>query len=485
MSLLPFLSKILEKVVAQQLVSHIDKHSLSARFQSGFKRHHSTETALLKVTNDILRENDKGKVTALVLLDLSAAFDTVDHDILLSRLETDVGVSGVALSWFRSYLSGRSQSVACAGRTSSCRAVTCGVPQGSVLGPLLFCIYMRPLELILQKHDISYHFYADDTQLHLSFDPSESCAAIKRLNSCLADIRSWMSANYLKLNSDKTELLLIGNPKRVAKVRDFELSIGDSIVRPSASARNLGVIFDDTLSFKQSCLKSASAAAFHIRSLSRIRDHLSRDLTSRLCMSLVLSRLDYCNSLLGGLPKCSLQPMQLAQNMAARLVFRASKSCHITPLFEQLDWLPITKRIEEKILKITFKSQNGLCPSYLSDLFIKKVHCRALRSADGHSLVTPLFKLRTVGDRSLCSVGSRLWNDLPLSLRDGSLIRADADPGTSFSALLRSYLKATCYSGLSTASSFLQTVPLVWNVGYPMRTESPTGYVFAIENSPA
>ncbi len=155
-------------------MSHIDKHSLAARFQSGFKRHHSTETALLKVTNDILRDNDKGKVTALVLLDLSAAFDTVDHDILLSRLEADVGVSGVALSWFRSYLSGRSQSVSCAGRTSSCRAVTCGVPQGSVLGPLLFCIYMRPLELILQKHDISYHFYADDTQLHLSFDPSET-----------------------------------------------------------------------------------------------------------------------------------------------------------------------------------------------------------------------------------------------------------------------------------------------------------------------
>ncbi len=127
-SLLPFLSKILEKVVSQQLVSHIDKHSLSARFQSGFKRHHSTETALLKVTNDILRESDKGKVTALVLLDLSAAFDTVDHDILLSRLETDVGVSGVALSWFRSYLSGRSQSVSCAGCTSSSRSVTCGVP---------------------------------------------------------------------------------------------------------------------------------------------------------------------------------------------------------------------------------------------------------------------------------------------------------------------------------------------------------------------
>ena len=189
-SLLPFMSKILEKVVAQQLVSHINQHSLAAKFQSGFKRHHSTETALLKVTNDILCENDKGKITALVLLDLSAAFDTVDHAILLSRLETDIGVSDVALSWFRSYLSGRSQTVSCGNSTSTSRTVTCGVPEGSVLGPLLFCIYMRPLETIIQKHNISYHFYADDTQLYLSFDPKDSRTAIDRLNSCLADIRS-------------------------------------------------------------------------------------------------------------------------------------------------------------------------------------------------------------------------------------------------------------------------------------------------------
>ncbi len=113
------------------------------------------------------------------------------------------------------------------------------------------------------------------------------------------------------------------------------------------------------------------------------------------------------------------------------------------------------------------------------------MHTRSLRSADAHSLATPLFKLRTVGDRSLSSVGPRLWNELPLYLRDGSQIRANADPGTSFSALLRSYLKATYYSSLSSASPVLPTVALVGNVGYPMRTESPSGYVYAIENSPA
>ena len=147
--MLPFLSKILEKVVAKQITSHLERNSLSARFQSGFRRYHSTETAVLRIANDILSSNDSGKVTALILLDLSAAFDTIDHEILLNRLTTDVGVSGIALSWFKSYLSGRTQVVSCADQLSSSRPVTCRVPQGSVLGPLLFCIYTRPVEQII------------------------------------------------------------------------------------------------------------------------------------------------------------------------------------------------------------------------------------------------------------------------------------------------------------------------------------------------
>jgi hypothetical protein len=171
--------------------------------------------------------------------------------------------------------------------------------------------------------------------------------------------------------------------------------------------------------------------------------------------------------------------------MAARLVFKARKFCHITPILQQLDWLPVQKRIDEKILKITFKSQTGLCPSYLSELISRKPQSRSLWSADEYRLSTPFFRLRTVGDRSFCSAGPRLWNDLPLCLRDFSLIRSDANHSTSFSTHLRSFLKSTYYSGLSAASSFLQSVALVGNVGYRMRTESPLGSVYAIENSPA
>ena len=180
-SLLPFLSKVLEKVVAKQLTAHLESHNLLASFQSGFRRRHSTETALVMITKDILSSNDSGKVTALVLLDLSAAFDTIDHEILLSRLENDMGITGTALSWFRSYLTGRSQVVSCSGHTSSSRPVTCGVPQGSVLGPILCCIYTQPLEQIIRRHNLSFHFYADETQLYLSFDPSEADAAVAKL----------------------------------------------------------------------------------------------------------------------------------------------------------------------------------------------------------------------------------------------------------------------------------------------------------------
>ncbi|TWW76568.1 RNA-directed DNA polymerase from mobile element jockey [Takifugu flavidus] len=197
---------VLEKVVVTQLQQHLQRNSLFEMFQLGFRAHHSTETVLLKVTNDLLIASDHGLVSMLVLLDLSAAFDTVDHSILLQRLEHVIGIKGTTLDWFRSYLSDRYQFAHVHGVPSSYSRVSHGVPQGSVLGPILFTLYMLPLGNIIRQHGINLHCYADDTQLYLSMKPEETEKLVK-LQTCLKDIKSWMSSNFLLLNSGKPEVL--------------------------------------------------------------------------------------------------------------------------------------------------------------------------------------------------------------------------------------------------------------------------------------
>ena len=207
------LSKLLEKVVVNQLNSHINSSSTSNQHQSAYRKFHPMETALLKIHNDILASLDAGKVTVLALLDLSAAFDTIDHTILLRRLDDWFGVTGKALDWFKSYLTGRCQRIRLGDCLSSKADLKCGVPLGSVLGPLLFTLYTTPLSSMIFEHAIPHHLYADDSQLYVSFAPVDSAAAPNGLQSCLASVESWMSMNKLKLNTDKTEFLLIGNER--------------------------------------------------------------------------------------------------------------------------------------------------------------------------------------------------------------------------------------------------------------------------------
>ncbi|KAL9981312.1 hypothetical protein ACROYT_G009999 [Oculina patagonica] len=189
--------------------------------QSSYRAGHSTETALLKVMNDIMLGMNSKCVTLLVLLDLSAAFDSVNHGILINRLQNKVGLQGTVLNWFKSYLSNRSQRITISGTLSKCFNLDCGVPQGSCLGPLLFIIYSSQLFDVIEKHLPCVHCFADDTQLYLCFKPDSQVSqdvAMRAMESCIADIRSWMISDRLLLNDDKTEMLLIGTQYQLNKL---------------------------------------------------------------------------------------------------------------------------------------------------------------------------------------------------------------------------------------------------------------------------
>ena len=421
---LPFTAKCCEKVVAHQLNQYLDANHLGEPLQSAYKRHHSTETALIRVQNDILRAIDEDYCVMLLLLDLSAALDTVDHQILLSRLSDCFGIQGKALLWFRSYLSGRTQFVSIESERSTSRPLTCGVPQGSVLGPILYLLYTSPLGYIMRHHGVSYHLYADDTQMYLTFKSSiqgDLQEARARLEACLVDIDRWMLLNKLKLNQDKSELLVLHAKHRPSPSLDF-VGVGDSNIVPSDFARNIGVVFDITFSLERHVIELCKTAFYHIRSISRIRKYLSYDTTKVLIHAFITSRLDNCNSLLYNLPKYLINRLQYVFNSAAKLVSLSRKFDHVTPLLIDLHWLPVEQRIIFKILLITYKALNGLAPSYVVDLLEPYVPRRSLRSSSKLKLTEPTFHLKSYGFRSFSICAPRLWNSIPFEIRSSSSI---------------------------------------------------------------
>ena len=421
---LTFLSKAIEKLVANQLISYVNNNNLNEPLQSAYKQYHSTETALIRVHNDILTAIDKRRTVILLLLDLSAAFDTVDHDILLFRLQQRFGVTGKPLLWFKSYLSSRMQFVSVDGAASSDHALQCGVPQGSVLGPILYVLYTSPLSDIVKKFNLSYHFYADDSQLYLSFQPtipSDRDLAVSNIERCVHEIDHWMLINRLKLNKDKTELLVI-SAKHLPRPTLQEISVVNETICSSQKARNIGVIFDHHFRFNEHIASICKSSFYHLRNISNIRKYLSSTTTEILVHAFVSSKLDNCNSLLYGLPNCLLKKLQHVQNAAARLIALSRKHEHITPILFNLHWLPVDYRIIFKILLITYKALNDLAPSYVRDLLTPYTPSRQLRSSSKDLLSIPHFNLKTYGARSFSVAAPTLWNTLPSDIKNSSSV---------------------------------------------------------------
>ena len=267
---------------------------------------------------------------------------TIDHTILLDKLNVHYGISELALGWFKSYLSGRTHWVKVGNTLSHPSALQYGVPQGSVLGPILFSLYTNPISSIIHSHSsINHHFYADDTQLYITLTPTNFSHSIQKLKNCLSDIQNFMSANKLKLNPEKTEFILIGSKNnRKQLLPHFPINIIGNQVSPAQSVRNLGVVFDSNFSFSDHVSQVIKSTRVHARDLYRIRPLLDLN-TSVLLDALVSSRLDYCNNRKQLLPHFPINilgnqvsPAQRVRNLGVVFDSNFSFSDHVSQVIK-------------------------------------------------------------------------------------------------------------------------------------------------------
>lgn len=434
---LSLLSKTLERVAAEQITTYLSDNDLLEPNQSAYRRQHSTETALLKIHTDIRQALGSNIVVLMAMLDLSSAFDTISHHHLLQSLSA-IGIQGSALQWLTSYVYERSQRVMVGGAFSDVRPLTTGVAQGSVLGPMLFTVYTRTLGKLLRSHGMQYHIYADDTQIYLQCPLDDIADGIRRLEESIDAVQTWMCAHRLKLNSNKTEFLIFATKETNRRVPTCTLRIGDSTIKRSDSAKNIGVHMDSSLTCEQHVNHVCRVSYAQLKSLSKIKCFISNECLEMILHAIITTRIDYCNSLYYGANECILRKLQVLQNACARLLTNTPRMDHITPILIDLHWLPVKQRVVFKISVMTFKCVHGLSPGYLSSLLQLNDSSRTLRSRNSILLHVPFTRSHFLYSTSFSHVAPRLWNNLPFNIRSAPSLSV-------FKSLLKTHLFRSYY----------------------------------------
>lgn len=410
------LSKLLERLFLARLQPHLASTGRMDPCQSAYRSRCSTETALLKVVSDLYDGMDNGRVSVLVTLDISAAFDTIDTSILLERMEVYFGVTGKALLWIFSYLNQRKQCVKVDGIESPVTTLSAGVPQGSVLGPVLFSAFIAPLADVIDSFNIPHHQYADDTNLYHSFTALDQQSCLDHVSDCLNSVNNWFLTNGLLVNPSKSDSIFIGTSAQTKKINSPGVIMDGTLIPLSETVKSLGVVLDQHLTFEKHVKNLCRTCNFHIRSLRSLCSSLDSKTAETIGRSIVMSKMDYCNSLLAFTSKRNIHRIQVVQNNLARLVSGSDYRQSAAPILSSLHWLPIEQRIKYKITTMVFKSRINLLPEYLSNSLTVFTSARPIRTPFQNTYVIP--RVRTeVAKQSFSYAGSKLWNDLSNELR--------------------------------------------------------------------
>lgn len=415
-SLLPVLSKVTERVALEQFTDYLIETNKLNKHQSGNRKNHSTETLQLFLTECIYQSIDRKNLTAVILLDLSKAFDSISHDILLEKLRK-FGTSASATVWFRSYLSERVQSVRVGPHLSDMQRVTHGVPQGSILGPLLFNLYVNEISSMCK--DCKIESFVDDSKLFLSFSISDIAESMNKLNADLKRVAAWCCSNSLLINPEKTKFLLFGTKQALAKINLPPLQFLGEELTPVRCAKDLGIIMDECLSFTDHTQNLTSKLMGSLCQISRVQHLFDKKTLISIINSLVFSKLYYCSTVWGGTFKENIRKLQLVQNFAARIISGKRKFDHISSTIKDLGWLSVQDMLAYRDAQMVYKIINGSVPLYLKN-FVKRrsdVHYRSTRNS--HNLDIPKcrtsFAQRSFGYRAI-----KLWNSLPNNVREST-----------------------------------------------------------------
>jgi hypothetical protein len=371
---------------------------------------------MIRVISDIQENLFQKNYISLVMLDSSCAFDTVDHKNLLEKLKHLFCIGNFSLKLIKSYLEHRSFSVVINGKSSTPKSLNQGVPQGSLLGPLMYILYTKEVEYIAEKYGLNIISYADDMQLYISFKTDHIQKAKDKMLNCLTELKQWMDANFLKLNPNKTQLKLF-NPSN--SPLPFNLNFEGNTLESINEINLLGVKISNNLNLNSFILKKVQTCTFQLRNLMHIRDSLTVESRITLITTTIIANLDYCNSVLACANGKMIRPMSLILNRAVRFIYNLRLRTHITPYLKKLHILPIEYRIKFKVCLISFKVFNNIAPKHLLNEFSRFKHSTSINLRIGTGRDTFMFDvdIPTHKKETIIYRMKIEWNALPLPIR--------------------------------------------------------------------